>query len=802
MDSDEYVDDFVRILVLHKEVGFHSAWDNWHSCSDPDSLLDRTSSEKRRLARMKATIASLKERLSRKLSETDFKTLSAECSDQLTSTLEETERKIEIEYRPSDVYFNKDALIDMTDVSVPEDIQICLSFGYKFMSPYICSDKNMHSILAQLDKCIDDSVPDLQILETSIEIYHILLNRSSVQADNNKNWLAFIAYRTKTFFESNSNIFATKSDKGGHTVIISVADYELKLNAHVNEGDYSLIEHDPLHTLVEEEKEILKQLRDIRELKEEFKQFGRKSGVWFEPNTLHLPKFYGLPKIHKPGTPLRPITSTVGSAGYYLAKFFDRLLNSIFPRTEFHIRDTYEFVKSVEEIFLGDDDVLVSFDVVSMFSTIPYELVFDIIMSKARNFQDNFSINENLLMRIISFVLKDCMVFTALDNIYRQDGGIPMGSCLSPTVARLVMDRVVLHLLARVPQITFIKVFVDDTSVAIHKDRVDLALDTLNNFRPGQIRFTLERENDFASINFLNVTLTREKLIDVFYGISTNWFRKSFASGRLLNYYSSHKRTTVMATAAHFIRTVLILSDSTHFQSNKPIVFKTLRENSFPETTIISLMNTYYTLMKSFPKRSAAFDHEKSHSSQDHLLPTQLQKLIAEKEDEKEGYKIFPHSICEGRRLKRILTKFKSPGVILADSVRNTRISAITTRKTIIPVKKRKNLILVLKCVCKAKYKVARTNFNETGEMAQRRSLTINKLECDQFGHAYRHAKFLPGLCYGSQTRYLHKYVSYMYRHAFDGANCPYEHPNDRLRKLIKCSCCKHTRHPQRKGFR
>ena len=34
-----------------------------------------------------------------------------------------------------------------------------------------------------------------------------------------------------------------------------------------------------------------------------------------------LPRMYGLPKIHKPNLPLRPIVSFVGSATYELSKF-------------------------------------------------------------------------------------------------------------------------------------------------------------------------------------------------------------------------------------------------------------------------------------------------------------------------------------------------------------------------------------------------------------------------------------------------------------------------------------------------
>ena len=39
------------------------------------------------------------------------------------------------------------------------------------------------------------------------------------------------------------------------------------------------------------------------------------------PNGSHIGVMYGLPKVHKPGTPVRPICSAVGTATYQLGKF-------------------------------------------------------------------------------------------------------------------------------------------------------------------------------------------------------------------------------------------------------------------------------------------------------------------------------------------------------------------------------------------------------------------------------------------------------------------------------------------------
>lgn len=100
------------------------------------------------------------------------------------------------------------------------------------------------------------------------------------------------------------------------------------------------------------------------------------------------------------------------------------------------------------------------------------------------------------------------------------------------------------------------------------------------------------------AINFLNLTIKR--VITKKRGIilSTNWYRKYFASGRLLNFYSSHKRTTVLVTAETFLTTVIKLSDPRNFERNRAIVISTLRDNSFPEEVIQIVMSNFYTLMK------------------------------------------------------------------------------------------------------------------------------------------------------------------------------------------------------------
>lgn len=773
--GDDITNDLVRILVLYKELGKLMASLEWKKCFDPDGKTSDMQELIGNLVHAKQKIARFERDFSVYLSDEELAHLKEECLSVSRDHQEIIERQIEVEHRPGDLNFNAKAVINLTDLQIPEDTLINLSFGYKFLSPYSCNDKNMHVVLAQLEECLHKSVSDMKQLEASIDMHLILKDRDSVQYDDTKRWLSFISHRAIRFFKSNPNVFATKSDKGGHTVIISVAEYDNKLGALINEGEYSDIplEDDPLHYLVEMEIILIDELKNCEKSKNFLnKHPARKAFSAYFPDTLVLPKFYGLPKIHKPGVPLRPITSTRGSPGYCIAKQFDALINQVFPRTGWHIRDSYEFVDFIGATKIKDDDRLVSFDVVSMFPSIPYDLVYDIILSEADKFLELFDIGVELLQSLVKFCFKDCMFFTTPDGlIHRQNDGLPMGSCLSPTIARLVMDRAVANLFVALPNTTFVKVFVDDTIVAIGAEHIEDALNHLNAFCPGKIVFTCEKEDEHAHINFLNTSLFRKGE-----SIQTNWYRKGFASGRLLNYYSSHKRPTVIATAVHFIQTVLQLSDGEFFMTNKPIVERTLRDNSFPETTILSLMNEYYTYMKPFRREK------------EQEVITQEASVVngSQLEDEEPRYVVFPQAICRGRALKRVLYQFKKKGVILTDSTRNSRINAITTRKNKTPIAKRGNTVVTSRCECKKKCVITETGYGETGEITLSSIVNPNNKTCRQRLHAYTSAQYHRGLYYGGQTRYLASYMQWKKRDMLDSRKCRYHPPNDRLRRLLR----------------
>ena len=52
------------------------------------------------------------------------------------------------------------------------------------------------------------------------------------------------------------------------------------------------------------------------------------------------PRIYGLPKVHKPNVPLRPIVSCIGSSLYQLSKYVASLIFLLVGQTDSHVKKT------------------------------------------------------------------------------------------------------------------------------------------------------------------------------------------------------------------------------------------------------------------------------------------------------------------------------------------------------------------------------------------------------------------------------------------------------------------------------
>ncbi|KAM7281569.1 hypothetical protein ISCGN_006085, partial [Ixodes scapularis] len=120
--------------------------------------------------------------------------------------------------------------------------------------------------------------------------------------------------------KSDSSIMILKADKGKRTVVLDRDDYMKKMYEVINDSHYFVrLSRDPA---AKSERELVDHLREL-------KKKGRISDDLYRrlfSFDAATPKMYGLPKIHKPGCPLRPIVSFISSSTYSLSKYLVMIL--------------------------------------------------------------------------------------------------------------------------------------------------------------------------------------------------------------------------------------------------------------------------------------------------------------------------------------------------------------------------------------------------------------------------------------------------------------------------------------------
>ena len=123
------------------------------------------------------------------------------------------------------------------------------------------------------------------------------------------------------------------ADKGVAMVVMDKQDYINKANQLLNQNTYKVISKDPTNTIKNKLINILKGIKTKSGL-------GINTYKSMYPTGCVLPKFYGLPKIHKPDTPLRPIVSSCGSVTYGVAKELAKILKPLVGKSPHHINST------------------------------------------------------------------------------------------------------------------------------------------------------------------------------------------------------------------------------------------------------------------------------------------------------------------------------------------------------------------------------------------------------------------------------------------------------------------------------
>ena len=269
---------------------------------------------------------------------------------------------------------NKKWVINLSSVPLTKDQESLLEHGPNFAitpprPPYGEYIKAIETACQSLDP---NSTEELRS-----DVYRILRHPRHLRTNLRKEEITAI----KQLKVDKERVILT-ADKDMALVVMDRCDYIKKAKALLQDPNtYKTIPSDPTNKLKNKLINKLKKIKtDTRRDDITYRRMYPTGGI--------IPKFYGLPKIHKQNTPLRPIVSSIGSVTYGVAKEIARIIKPLVGSTEHHVNNSKEFIEEIKKIKLEEGECITSYDVSALFTSVPVPTTLDIINNKLQQDAD------------------------------------------------------------------------------------------------------------------------------------------------------------------------------------------------------------------------------------------------------------------------------------------------------------------------------------------------------------------------------------------------------------------------------
>ncbi|XP_055846975.1 uncharacterized protein LOC129912629 [Episyrphus balteatus] len=307
-----------------------------------------------------------------------------------------------------------------------------------------------------------------------------------------------------------------KSDKGNKIVVMDKNEYDRRCWKLITDSGYDEIKRSPLNKMVTAANEVRKEISNV---------FGEQFKWKLLISNPDVPRLYCLPKVHKPGDSMRPIVALLSAPCTNISRWLVQEMRQYLPCESLSVKNSIEFAEKVKNIELANDEILASFDVSSLFPSIPVPKAIEIF--KNNLIKQNIPIEKvNVYVRAAEMCM-NTNYFQFRGRFFKINFGTSMGNPLSLLIAETFMADFEMQLKRKghLPQTWFR--YVDDIFTIVKKNKVNDLLSILNS-QHNSIKFTYELEEN-QTINFLDLKLIRneQNRIDIaIYHKPTSTFRK------------------------------------------------------------------------------------------------------------------------------------------------------------------------------------------------------------------------------------------------------------------------------------
>ena len=314
--------------------------------------------------------------------------------------------------------------------------------------------------------------------------------------------------------------------------------------------------------ILKEEERILSTLKDEGKISEAL--FTK-----LRPRGSLPPRLYGLAKVHKDNTPMRPVLSMPGSPYHNIGLQVAEWLSQV-PECRINSSST-SVCDSLKTIQLDEQDEVVSFDVSALYTNVPVveaiETCADLLFEKASP-----PVDKETFITLATMASCDVLMSTH-DGYYRQVDGLAMGSPPASHLANGWMSKFDQTIKGGSKMYTR---YMDDILCDVKSDQIGDKLQSINSIHPA-LKFTVEREHNKA-IPFLDL-----KIINDQGRLSSTWYYKPTDTGLIMNYHALAPKRYKRSVVSGFVHRIYrACSAWILFHESLEKAKKILEQNQYP----------------------------------------------------------------------------------------------------------------------------------------------------------------------------------------------------------------------------
>jgi len=395
---------------------------------------------------------------------------------------------------------------------------------------------------------------------------------------------------------NNKNIIIKPADKGSVVVVMDLEQYLWEGYRQLSDSNYYSKLDKPIYLdTIKLVDKILQTLYDKKFINA--KQMRFISGT-FEPRARI---FYMLPKIHKERhkwslpyeiPPGRPIVSDCSSETYRTAEFIDFYLNPLSIIHTSYLKDTYDFLSRIKQLFIPQDAMLFTMDVDSLYTNIDIQEGIQAIKNIFRKHPNKKRPDKELLQLLEINLTRNDFEFNG--EFFLQIKGTAMGKKFAPAYANIFMaewETSALSSCLKTP--TYYFRYLDDIwGVWPHsKEDFDLFVITLNNHNKS---ISLKSITSYTSVDFLDTTTFKGINFDKTHKLDAKVFFKETDTHALLHRTSHHPHHTYAGLVkSQLLRFHRICSNREDFQMATKTLFGALTFRGYTRSFLRKCFRTF-----------------------------------------------------------------------------------------------------------------------------------------------------------------------------------------------------------------